>query len=92
MVCDALSQTDPEIPCEPHVVSSEQTMEQIAALHGTTTWQIYNDNSLLASDAGMVPLRPNDVLAVRPSLGREVLRWQWQARNKEGAMLLSPCA
>jgi hypothetical protein len=76
-------------PCRAHVVTPRQTLEQVAALHGTTTWQIYRDNSLLASTdpSGMVALRPQDVLAVRPSLGAERLRWQWS--NRAGAVL--PC-
>jgi hypothetical protein len=62
-------------------------VEQIASIHGTTTWQILLDNPLLAAVApattGMVPLRPYDVLAVRPFPGAEGLKWQWT--RKEGA-------
>jgi hypothetical protein len=77
----------PRGPCKAHTVTAGQTLERIAALHGTTTWQILLDNTLLAAvgPTGMVPLRPYDVLAVRPSPGAEALRWQWT--RKEGA----PC-
>jgi hypothetical protein len=34
----------------------------------------------------MVTLRPHDVLAVRPSPGAELLRWQW--KDKTGAAQL----
>jgi hypothetical protein len=65
--------------CKAHTVTSGQTLERIASLHGTTTWQILLDNPLMKSveATGMVPLRPYDVLAVRPSPGAEALRWQW---------------
>jgi hypothetical protein len=70
-------------PCKAHMVISGQTLERIASLHGTTTWQILQDNPLLAAvgRTGMVPLRPYDVLAVRPSPGAEVLRWQWTTKG-----------
>jgi hypothetical protein len=82
-VCDALSS-----PCNAHTVESGQTLEQIASLHGTTTWQILLDNPLMAAVGpdGMAPLRPYDVLAVRPSPGAEALRWQWT--QQEGAFWL----
>jgi hypothetical protein len=75
--------------CKAHSVTSGQTLEQIAALHGTTTWQILLDNPLLSAvdtPNGVVPLRRYDVLAVRPSRGTEELRWQWT--RKEGVVSL----
>jgi hypothetical protein len=73
-------------PCIAHTVTAGQTLEQVAALHGTTTWQLRNDNLLLESGVdSKVPLRTNDVLAARPSPGPELLRWQWT--NKEGAAM-----
>jgi hypothetical protein len=85
--CDGLAST-----CYAHTVVAGQTLEQIAALHGTTTWQILLDNNLLAAvgPTGMVPLRPYDVLAVRPSPGAEALRWQW-TRNECAALPLLMC-
>jgi hypothetical protein len=73
-------------PCIAYRVQSGNTLEQIAALHGTTTWRIRQDNRLLQSGVDKVVLpRLNDVLAVRPSPGREALRWQWtQWTNKTG--------
>jgi hypothetical protein len=65
-------------PCKVVQVKAGQTLEQVAALYGTTTWQIWNDNFFMESAVdGKVSVRPHDVLAVRPSPGLEKLRWRW---------------
>jgi hypothetical protein len=75
-------------PCKVVRVVATQTLEHIAAIHGTTTWRIWKDNHYLHSDFDVkVLLRPNDVLVVRPSPGLEKLRWQWT--NKAGTALVS---
>jgi hypothetical protein len=72
-------------PCVAHTVQPGQTLEHVAALHGTTTWQLRTNNALLESgvETAQVALRHNDVLAVRPSPKPETLRWQWT--DKAGA-------